>query len=252
MAFVGCIGSDSRGDALATALAKESIDTWHVLRTAEVQTGAALIHVDQHGNRQILVASGSNACLTAQHVAAAAPALTSTKTLLVQLEVPLEAVEAAILLAADAGARVVLDPAPPTVLPDELLRLVDIIKPDAAEAEALTGVAVHDRTSAHRAAEALLDHGVRAVAVQAGDEGNLLAWREGTCFLPAVQVKRVDATGAGDAFAASLAVLLAEGRPLAEAGRFANAAAALATTVLGAYPSMPRRAVVEELLARPA
>jgi ribokinase len=250
VAFVGCIGADARGDALAAALAREGVDTWHVLRTADAHTGAALIHVDQRGNNQILVATGANRCLTAQDVAAAAPVLTATNTLLVQLEVPLGAVEAAVVLAADAGARIVLDPAPPRRLPGEVLSLVDIIKPNATEAQALSGVAVHDRASAHQAADVLLKHGVRAVAVQAGDEGNLVVWREGTCFLPALEVERVDTTGAGDAFAASLAVLLAEGRSLEEAGPFANAAAALASTVLGAYPSMPHRDDVAALLAR--
>jgi ribokinase len=170
--------------------------------------------------------------------------------LLVQLEVPLEAVEAAVLLARDAGATVVLDPAPATALPDELLGLLDVIKPNAAEAEALTRVAVRDRASARQAAQVLLDHGVEVVAVQAASEGNLLVWGEGEHFLPELAVERVDTTGAGDAFAAALGVLLAEGRPLEEAGQFANAAAALATTVLGAQASLPRRAAVEALLAR--
>src|SRR5436305_13526270 len=105
VAFVGCIGADARGDALVAALTREGVDTWHVLRTADAQTGAALIHVDQRGDNQILVATGANRCLTAQDVAAAAPVLTATNTLLVQLEVPLGAVEAAVMLAADAGAR---------------------------------------------------------------------------------------------------------------------------------------------------
>jgi ribokinase len=130
-----------------------------------------------------------------------------------------------------------------------LFPLLDVIRPNAAEAEALTGIVVRDRASAQRAAERLLGRGVGAVAVQAGDEGNLLVWREGRCWLPKVPVASVDATGAGDAFAAGLAVMLAEGRPLEEAGPFANAAAALATTVVGAQAGLPRRAAVQELLA---
>lgn len=249
VAFVGCVGSDARGDAIAATLAKEGINSWNLLRTADAPTGAALLQVDRDAQTQIMVALGANACLTAQDVATAARALTSTKILLVQLEVPLGAVEAAVLLAAETGVRLVLDPAPPVQLPRELLKLVDVIKPNAAEAEVLTGIAVHDRNSAQRAADELLGRGVRAVTIQAGKEGNLLAWREGACFFPWLQIKRVDTTGAGDAFAASLGVLLAEGRPLQEAARFANAAAAKATTVLGAYPSMPSRTDVEALLA---
>jgi ribokinase len=134
-------------------------------------------------------------------------------------------------------------------LPDDLLQLVAVIKPNAGEAAALTGVQVQDRASAHQAAQQLLGRGVGAVAVQAGDEGNLLVWHNGEHFLPKLSVASIDATGAGDAFAAALAVALAEGRSLAEAGAFANAAAALKTTGLGAQAALPRRAAVLALLA---
>ena len=96
----------------------------------------------------------------------------------------------------------------------------------------------------------LLDRGAGTVAVQAGDEGNLVVWKDGECFLPKVAVESVDATGAGDSFAAAMAVALLEGRPLPEAGRFANAAAALATTVLGGQAGLPRRRAILEFLGR--
>jgi ribokinase len=96
-----------------------------------------------------------------------------------QLEVPTDAVLIAARLGREAGARVVLDPTPPAPLLDELFGLVDVIKPDAREAEVLTGLRVQDRASARRAADQLLDRGVRAVAVQAGSEGNLVVWRGG-------------------------------------------------------------------------
>jgi ribokinase len=128
------------------------------------------------------------------------------------------------------------------------LRLVDVIRPNAAEAETLTGITVSDRESAREAAHVLLGRGVRAVAVQAGEGGNLLVWQQGERWLPKLPVSTVDATGAGDAFAAALAVCLAEGASLEEAGTFANAAAALATMALGAQAGLPRREQVLQLL----
>ena len=116
----------------------------------------------------------------------------------------------------------------------------------------MTGLKVCDRDSARRAAEQLLSRGAGAVAVQAGDEGNLLIWSGGECWMPKIPVHSIDATGAGDAFAAGLAVMLAEGRPLTEAGPFANAAAALATTVVGAQAGLPRRDAVLRLLGETA
>jgi flavin-binding protein dodecin len=88
------------------------------------------------------------------------------------------------------------------------------------------------------------------VAVQAGEAGDLLVWPEGECWLPRIAVESVDATGAGDAFAAALAVALAEGRAWSEAGALASASAALATTVIGAQAGLPRRQAAEALLAR--
>ena len=214
-------------------------------------TGAALILVDRRGEKEILVAPGANGRMGVADVDAAAGMIQSARAVLCQLEIPLDAVLAACRIARAAGAKTVLDPAPARSLSDELLRLLDVIRPNASEAETLTGVKVHDRATARRTADLLLGRGVGAVAVQAGDEGNLLVWAGGECFMPKVPVKSVDATGAGDAFAAGLAVMLAEGRPLNEAGPFANAAAALATTVVGAQGGLPRREAVERLLSSP-
>jgi ribokinase len=164
----------------------------------------------------------------------------SRAVVLAQLEVPLECVEAAFKWARGVGARTVLDPAPPIQLRDDLLSLVDVIKPNPAEAQVLTGMRVSDRGSARKAARMLLDRGVRAVAIAAGDAGNLLVSNSDEHWLPRLKVKAVDATGAGDAFAGTLALYLARGRPLAEAATFANAAAALKTTKLGAQTGLPR------------
>jgi ribokinase len=91
--------------------------------------------------------------------------------------------------------------------------------------------------------------GAGAAVVQAGGDGNLLVWSDGEYRLPLIPVVSVDATGAGDALAAALAVQLAEERSLPEAGRFANAATALTTVTLGAQAALPRRNEVLALLA---
>jgi ribokinase len=141
-------------------------------------------------------------------------------------------------------------PRPPaTPLPDAIYPQLDLIRPDATEASTLTGVDVRDRASAREAARVFLDRGAQAAVIQAGSEGNLAVWPGGELWLPKIPVKSVDAVGAGDAFAAALAVQMAKGRSLAEAGSFANAAAALATTVVGARAGLPRREAVARLLA---
>jgi ribokinase len=166
-----------------------------------------------------------------------------------QLEVPMEVVTAAIHLGHAAGACVILDPAPAEPLSPDVFSLLDIIRPNADEAEALTGVYVHDRASAHRAAEILLGRGVGAAGIGVGSRGNLLMWPDGERWYPGIPVKSVDATGAGDAFVGALATQVAHGKALADAGRFANAASALATTTIGAQAGLPTRQDVLRLLA---
>jgi ribokinase len=250
VALVARLGGDERGEGLLAHLAAEGVDTRYVARDPLAPTGVTLLQVDERGAKQSLSVPGANRHLTVADVQAATAALTATRVVLGSLEVPLEAVMAAICLGRAAGARILLDPAPPLALPDELLRLVDAIKPNAHEAEALTDIRARDRPSARLAAERLLARGVGAVAVQAGEEGNLLVWRGGEHWLPQASVASVDTTGAGDAFAAALAVAWAEGRMLEEAGPFASAAAALATTALGAQTALPRREAVLDLLVR--
>jgi ribokinase len=219
-----------------------------VTRDPEEPTGIALCQVGASGEKQILSAAGANARLTAAFVRDAADLLRSARVVLCQLGVPLEAVMEAVRIGRAAGARVVLDPGPPAPLPDELIACLDLIRPNTSEAQVLTGIRVCDRDSARAAGRELLRRGARAAAVQAGEHGDVLLWEGGEVWLPRFEVERVDATGAGDAFASALAVRLAEGAPPAEAGRFASAAAALATTVLGAQASLPKRDAVLALL----
>jgi len=248
VALVARVGNDVRGDSVVEALITEGVEIDHLIRDATAFTGVALCQVGGSGEKQILSAAGANAHLSAEDVRAAADALRSARVVLLQLGVPLAAVAEAIRIGRSAGARVVLDPGPPAPLPDHLLAEIDVIRPNCSEALALTGIEVMDRDSARAAAAALLRRGAGAAAVQAGESGDLLSWSDGEVWLPRFEVARLDATGAGDAFASAFAVALAEGRSLAEAGPFASAAAALATTVLGAQASLPRRAAVLALL----
>ena len=238
VALVARVGRDSRGDVILARLHDEAVDTRFVTRDPDQPTGVALCQVGASGEKQILSAAGANARLTAALVREAAPVLTSARLVLCQLGVPLEAVEEAVRIARSVRALVMLDPGPPAPLPN------------ASEAQILTGIRVRDRNGAREAARDLLRRGVKTAVVQAGDEGDMALSRDRELWLPRFEVKRVDATGAGDAFASALAVCLAQGKPLEEAGPFASAAAALATTHLGAQASLPMREAVLQLLAR--
>jgi ribokinase len=125
--------------------------------------------------------------------------------------------------------------------------LTDILVVNELEAEAFAGCRVDDELAIREAARRLQERGPRTVIVTLGERGAFV--RSGTREqrLAAFSVEAVDATGAGDAFVGALAARLAEGAPLEDAARFANAAGALAVTTLGAEPSMPRRGEIDLL-----
>jgi ribokinase len=249
VAFVARVGRDIEGDAILEQLEREGIDTRYVSRDDVRRTGVALIHVRADGEKQILAVPGANDGVGGDDVRNAASLLGGAKVLLMQLELPAEPVMLAAKLGKAAGATIVLDPAPPRELPDELLRSVDVLRCNEGEAHALTGISVSDRSSAQRAASVLRTRGVGAAIVAAGSAGNLLASDDGEQWLPRIPVRSVDATGAGDAFSGAVAAFLAEGMELGRAAGLANAAAALATTRVGAMAGLPGREEVAALAA---
>jgi ribokinase len=246
--FVASVGADPLGDAAIAGFEREHIDTSQIHRHANAASGVALIFIDAAGENSIGVASGANFLLDVAAIQRAAPVIRDSAVVLMQLETPLPTITAAARLAAEAGCRVILNPAPAQPLPDDLLQHVAVLTPNEHEAEALTGVAVRDAASAARAASLLLAKGPRAVVITLGAAGAWLATRDDARLVPTFPVEAIDTTAAGDTFNGALAVALAENLPLENAVRFANAAAAIAVTRLGAQPSAPRRPEVEALL----
>jgi ribokinase len=239
--FVARVGDDVFGERALGGFAADGIDTRFVLRTPGAASGIALIDVDDRGENSISVASGANALLSAADVGAAAGALAAADLVLLQLESPIEAVEAALRRAGEAGVPVILNPAPARPLEDRLLARVSVLTPNETEAELLSGIAVRDEGGVRAAAALLRARGPRAVVVSLGARGVYALAPEFEGFLPAFRVEAVDTTAAGDVFNGALAVALAEERPLAEALRFAQAAAAISVTRAGAQHSAPAR-----------
>lgn len=246
--LVARVGDDVFGERALAGFAAAGIDVRHVLRTPGVPSGVALIDVDDRGENSISVASGANALLSAADVEGAAAAIAGADLILVQLESPLETVEAAVRLAGENGVPVVLNPAPARPLDDGLLARVSVLTPNEHEAGLLTNVAVRDEAGARDAAARLRARGARTVVVTLGERG-VYALSDGfEGHLPAFKADPVDTTAAGDVFNGALAVALGEKRPLPEALRFAQAAAAISVTRPGAQPSAPTRAEIEAFL----
>jgi ribokinase len=246
--LVARVGGDSFGEQAITGFVGDGIDVGYVTRDPAAASGVALIFVDERGENSIAVAPGANAGLTPKDVAAAEELIAAADVVVMQLETPLETVERAATLAREHGARVILNPAPAQPLSDEILGNVSILTPNESEAELLTGIQVEDDAGAKEAARALVARGVDTVILTLGPRGAFVFESESGELVPGFEVDAVDTTAAGDVFNGSLAVGLAEGMSLAGAVRFANAAAALSVTKLGAQPSAPTRAEIEAFL----
>lgn len=245
--LVACVGEDALAGSLVAGFAADGIDTTAIDTVAGVNTGVALIQVNDNGENTIALAAGANGELTPARLERHSAAL-NCEQLLLQLEIPLDTNLAAARAAKAQGARVVLNPAPARSLPDELLALVDLITPNETEAEQLTGVAVSDDAGAAAAAEALHAKGIDTVIITLGARGVWLSERGQGRRVPGFSVQAVDTTAAGDTFNGALVAALQQGRPLAQAVRFAQAAAAISVTRPGAQTSVPFRAEIEALL----
>ncbi len=230
------------------SFAAEGIDVDLIRRVPDTPSGVALIFVDDGGENSIAVAAGANRGLRPQDVEPLARILSVGDTVLLQLEIPLATVEAAARVAARQGARVILNPAPAQPLADSLLATVSMITPNEREAEQLTGVELSDAPALTRAARTLQERGVRDVLITLGARGVFASFEGVSALVPGFTVQAVDTTAAGDVFNGSLAAALVEGKSPRDALRFANAAAALSVTVVGAQASAPRRAQIEAFL----
>ncbi|MFF3657971.1 ribokinase [Streptomyces olivochromogenes] len=238
VSMIGAVGADAFGSQLRTTLEHSGVDTDH-LRTTEGPSGTAHIVVDDEGGNAIVVVPGANA--TVDHLAPGDEVLIAgADALLLQLEIPLAAVLAGAEAARRHGVRTVLTPSPVQSLPPELLASIDLLVPNEHEAAALTGV-----TDPREAAVALLDQ-VPEVVVTLGAAGSLYAARGAEPLtVPAPRVTAVDSTGAGDTFVGTLAVALAEGRPMRAALAWASTAASLSVQRVGASSSMPYRSEID-------
>jgi ribokinase len=252
VSMVGRVGSDGFGDMLIETLKKNNVDASHMVQDKEAGTGIALITVDGDGDNSIVIAQRANLNLCDKDIEKADAVIAASKILLMQLEVPTEADTFAAKLARKHGTFVALNPAPAPVdgkLPKELLENVDVIIPNQTEAELMTGVKVVDEKSAFEAAEVLRKLGPKNIIITLGELGALLV-EDGKAplMVASYTVAAIDTTAAGDAFCGALAAAYAGGETLANAVKFGCAAGALATTKMGAEPSLPAKEDIEKLV----
>ena len=243
--MLGKLGKDAHGKRLRDSLELASVDT-NLVSEVDTPSGVAFITVDSQAQNMIVVSSGANRQLRPEDIHALS--FEGIELILTQLESPLDTVEALATAAHQNRVPILLNAAPANDLSAELLSKLDYLVVNEGEAELLSEISVSDKKSAKEAAKKLTDKGVSNVIVTLG--GNGLVWAgESESELEAHKVKVVDTTAAGDAFCGALAAHLSRGMSLTEALSFANAAGALATTKLGAQPSLPSQDDIETIMA---
>jgi ribokinase len=246
VSFIGCVGDDAFGRSARAVLDGEGVDTRHLATVPELPTGVAMVIVDDRGENAIALAAGANAALSAERLDAAEAVIATAALVVCQLESPLGAVEHAAQIAQRSGVPFLLNPAPACTLPDKLLRRVAYLVPNESEATTLSGLRVDGVESAHVAAAVLHAHGAQTVIITLGARGAVALGTGGQGAWPAVPVKPLDTTGAGDTFVGAFAVARAGGQPLADCIAFAQRAAAWSVQRRGAQASMPHTADLQE------
>ena len=250
VSFVGRVGDDARGRAFRDLLAAEGVAAHHLQVQADSATGVGFILLGGGGQNMIAIDSGANAHFAAADVERARGLMRPPATVLTQLEIPLPTALRGMQAGHAAGCTTILNPAPARDLTAQDLSGVAVITPNETEARVCLGLAAAARADEEELGRRLLARGCGAALLTLGARGCLCVTAAGSEHVPGFPLPRVvDTTGAGDAFNAGLAVALAEGRPLAEAARFANAAAALCCTGLATLPSYHTRRQVDSFLA---
>ena len=252
VSFVTKLGDDHYGQTYRWYLIKHGLDRKCILMDTKRPTGIALIELVPKGENRIIVSPGANGALSPKDLKGLTPFWQGIHVFVCQLEIPYSTVKSGLKLAKDQGARTLLNPSPPIRLPPTILSLVDFIVPNEWEAQFLTGMKMEGEQDLRKIAERLLSMGPKNVLITLGSKGLFFRNSEEEIRMKAFPVKVVDSTSAGDAFMGALASGLAEGGTLQQVLAFANGAGALATTKLGAQPSLPPRKELEAFLSKMA
>ena len=238
--FICKVGRDIFGENSIKEYQKDGMDTSKVMYSDQ-PSGVALISVDTHAENCIVVASGANGDITVEDIEANRKDIEEAGILLLQLEIPVEAVVRAAKIGHEAGVYVVLNPAPVCDLPEEIYQYLSLIIPNQTEIALMTGIEANDEEGAAKAVEALQSKGTKDVIVTMGSKGSMVYNNGKATFVPSRKVNAVDTTAAGDTYCGGLCVALSEGKDIIAAAEFATASSALTVQKRGAQDSIPYR-----------
>ena len=247
--FITKVGNDLYGKSYRHHLIKNGLDQKLILKDKKLPTGMAVIELTPKGENRIIAFLGANGSLSVNDLKRLERYWKGVDVFVTQLEIPFSTVEKGLKMAKEKGALTLLNPSPPVQLPSHVLSSVDFIVPNEVEAQYLTGIKWKGDREIRKMAEKFLDQGVKNVVITLGSKGLFFKNRSEEVWMNAFRVNVIDTTAAGDAFLGALASGLSENKPIREVLRFANGAGALATTKLGAQPSLPLKKDLNRFLS---
>ena len=247
--MVGKVGDDVFGHQILDTLESYKVDTRYFQIDKSLDSGMAMVIVDEQPQNVIAVTPGANLRLSFSDIDRAKNDLCSAAVVLAQLEVPIEVVERAAEFVNQGDGLFILNPAPAFPLSKRFLKNVDILTPNETEAKLLTGIETDTLYGAESAGKKLISMGVKKVIITLGEKGAIIIQDGSVDFVPAYKIDdAVDPSGAGDAFMSGLAVALTKGMDLKDATKYGNLIGGLSTRKQGAMPSMPSLQEIENFL----
>lgn len=244
VSMIGKVGEDGFGQTLINALKNDKVDTTYI-KTTKGATGVALITVDNNAQNSIVVSPGANFEVKEEDIDNNIEAIKNSDIVVLQLETPLNTIKYALKKSKELNKYTILNPAPALKLDDEIIKNVDLLTPNETELEIISGVSIETEEDIQKAAQIMIEKGVKELIVTLGSKGSLYINKEKSIFKKAYKVQAVDTTAAGDSYTAALAVALSKDQSIEEAMDFASKVGALSVLKEGAQSSLPTLEDVE-------
>ena len=244
VSMIGKVGEDGFGQTLINSLKNDKVDTTYI-KTTKGATGVALITVDNNAQNSIVVSPGANFEVKEEDIDNNIEAIKNSDIVVLQLETPLNTIKYALKKSKELNKYTILNPAPALKLDDEIIKNVDLLTPNETELEIISGVSIEIEEDIQKAAQIMIEKGVKELIVTLGSKGSLYINKEKSIFKKAYKVEAVDTTAAGDSYTAALAVALSKDKNIEEAMDFASKVGALSVLKEGAQSSLPTLEDVE-------
>lgn len=238
VSMIGKVGEDGFGQTLINSLKNDKVDTTYI-QTSKGATGVALITVDKNAQNSIVVSPGANFEVKEDDIDNNIEAIKNSDIVVLQLETPLNTIKYALNKAKELNKYTILNPAPAVKLDDEIIKNVDLLTPNETELEIISGVSIETEEDIQKAAQIMIEKGVKELIVTLGSKGSLYINKEKNMFKKAYKVEAVDTTAAGDSYTGALAVALSQDKNIEDAMDFASKVGALSVLKEGAQSSLP-------------